>query len=342
MNPPEPGLEPAAARCRQFFDDFRAVLAERLVLPARWIEQGLVALLSGGHLLLEGKPGIGKRTLADALARFSGMSFSALSCTAELEPLDLAGGEQLREDCETGRRRYEFVPGSLFANVVYVEHIHLAPPRSLAVLLEAMRGRQVGQGRNVQDLPSPFFLVASAAPGLDETDRAMDPSLTDRFVLQISFDYPSESDEWEIGRRAGTLAEADGAPRISCDELIELQRAAVQVELPDEVLGYAWALARATRPGNTLAPDFVEKWIRLGISPQGLVALVSAAKTRALLRGRTRATRRDVYELAQAVFQHRLGISEEARAAGLSVGRLVNMLLERVSLEGEYRPQRDP
>jgi MoxR-like ATPase len=128
-------------------------------------------------------------------------------------------------------------------------------------------------------------------------------------------------------------------PLISPTELIKLQEATAQVEVPDDVLGYAWALARATRPGNDLAPDFVETWIRLGVSPQGLVALISAAKARALLRGRSSSTRRDLCQVTQAAFRHRLHGNEEARAAGLTVDRLISMLLERISLDGEYRPE---
>ena len=344
MTQAEPSLKltAAAAECRHFFDEFRAALAERLVLPSQLVEHSLIALLSGGHLLLEGKPGLGKRTLAAALARLTGLSFSALSCTSDLMPPDLTGAEQLREDTDTGRRTYRFVPGPLFANVAYVEDIHLVPPRSRTVLLEAMRCGQVAHGQNVQNLPTPFTLVASVAPDLEDTDMALGASVTDRFVLQTSFDYPSENDEWEIARRAGATSGIDREPVISAEELSELQNAAANVQMPDEVLGYAWALVRATRPGNDLAPDFVETWVQLGISPQGLVALVSAAKARALLRGRTGSTRRDVFKVTQSVFQHRLRGSEEAKAAGLTVDRLINMLLERISLDGEYRPEQNP
>ncbi len=125
---------------------------------------------------------------------------------------------------------------------------------------------------------------------------------------------------------------------VSAGQLAQWQALVAAVEMPDEVLGYAWALVRATRPGNDLAPDFVETWVQLGISPQGLVALVSAAKARALLRGRAVATRRDVYELARPVFRHRLRGSEEAKAAGLTIDRLLRMLHEKISPEGEYRP----
>lgn len=332
-------LTAAAAEARQFSATFRQVLTEELVLPAKRVEQALVALLAGGHLLLEGNPGTGKRTLGATLARLAGLSFSPVCCTPDMEPADLTGSEQLREDPETGKRTYQHVPGPLFANVSYAENIHLAPPRSLAVLIDSARRRQVGHGHKLKDLPSPFLLVASIAPDLEDTEMALEAGVTDRFLLNLSFDYPGETAEWEIGRRARQPSGQATAPLISPEQLTALQRAASAVELSDEVLGYAWALARATRPGNELAPEFVETWIRLGISPQGLIALVSSAKARALMRGRTSATRRDVYELAPVVFQHRLLGNEEAKAAGLGVDRLISMLLERISIDADYRPE---
>lgn len=334
-----PNLTTAASQCRQFFDRFREVLGTELVLPGRLVEESAIGLLAGGHLLFEGHPGLGKRTLAHTMAQLTGLSFANLACTPDMEPSDLTGTEQLREAPETQKRGYEFVPGPLFANIAYIEDIHLAPPKSLAVLVDSMRRRQVGHGRSVQDLPTPFAMIATTSPVSEDTDWALDESVTDRFLLKVSFAYPGETEEWEIGRRASSVASAILDPLISPTELTQLQEATAQVEMSDEVLGYAWALARATRPGNDLAPDFVETWIRLGVSPQGLISLISAAKARALLRGRTSSTRRDVYEVAQPVFLHRLHGNEEARAAGLTVDRLISMLLERISLDGEYRPE---
>ena len=238
-------------------------------------------------------------------------------------------------------RRYQFVPGPLFSNIACVDDLHRAPAKSLAVLVDSMRRRQVGYGRAVEDLPTPFVLIATVPPTSEDSDWALAEAVTDRFLLEVRFEYPSESEEWEIGRQANAATDRINEPLISAGKLTEFQAAAANVEMADEVLGYAWALTRATRPGNELAPDFVETWIRLGISPQGLVALISAAKARALLRGRTSSTRRDVYEVAQPVFLHRLRGNDEAMAAGLTVDRLISMLLERVSPDGEYRPQQD-
>lgn len=332
-------LAAAAADCLQFYDGFRKALTQTLVLPVSLVEHSMLALLAGGHLLLQGNPGLGKRTLASSTARLADLTFASVSCTPDMTLFDLAGAEQLREDPDTGKRCYQFLPGPLFANVAYVEDLQLAPPRILALLVDSMRRRQIGHGRSIQDLPSPSALIASVAPQWDDTDTALDATVTDRFLLQVSFDYPSESEEWEIGGQAGSKPADPHDSLISADQFIGLQDAAASVEVPEEVLGYAWALVRATRPGNDLAPDFVETWIRLGISPQGLVALVSAAKARALLRGRASSTRRDVYAVALPVFQHRLRRNEEARAAGLTVDRLISMLLERISLDGEYRPE---
>ena len=337
----ESDLTGAAAECRQYFDQFQKALRQRLVLPTSLVERVMIGLLSGGHLLFVGEPGLGKRTLAAAMAELADLSFANFSCTPDMAPTDLTGAEQYREDPETQKRGYQFLPRALFANIAYVNDIHLAPPKSKAMLTDSMQRRQVGYGPSVQNLPVPFVLIASVPPTSEDADWALAETVTDRFLLEVPFEYPSESEEWEIGRQAHAVSGTTMEPLISAGELTRLQKAASCIEISDEVLGYAWALARATRPGNELAPDFVETWIRLGISPQGLVALISAAKARALLRGRTSTTRRDVYEVTQPVFQHRLRGNDEAMAAGLSVDRLISMLLERISLDGEYRPRQD-
>ena len=334
-------LTAAAAKCREYFDRFQELLGQRLVLPKQLVEQVMIGLLADGHLLFEGQPGLGKRSVAAALAELANLSFAPVACTPDMDPADLTGIEQFREDPDTGARAYHFMPGPLFSNVLFVEDIHAASSKSLAILVDAMRRRQVGHGRTLQDLPAPFAVIATVPPGSEETDRLLAETVTDRFLLKVSFGYPTGSDEWEIGRRGGAPA-SKRDPLISAHEVIQLRKAAATVAMPDEVLGYAWALTRATRPGNDLAPDFVETWIRLGISPQGLTALIAAAKARALLHGRTSSTRRDIYESSQPVFQHRLRGNEEALAAGLTVDRLIGMLQERITLDGEYGPQPAP
>lgn len=334
-------LTAAAAKCREYFDRFQEILGQSLVLPRQLVEQVMIGLLADGHLLFEGRPGLGKRSVATALAEFTDLSFAPFACTPDMEPVDLTGVEQLREDPDTRARAYRFMPGPLFSNVLFVEDLHAASSKSLAVLVDAMRRRQVGHGRTVQDLPAPFAVIATLPPSSEETDRLLAEAVMDRFLLKVSFGYPTGSDEWEIGRR-GSAPASKHDPLISAHEVIQLRKAAAAVAMPDEVLGYAWALTRATRPGNDLAPDFVETWIRLGISPQGLTALIAAAKARALLHGRASSTRRDVYEVSQPVFQHRLRGNEEALAAGLTVDRLIGMLQERITLDGEYGPQPAP
>lgn len=332
----------AAAKCQEYFDRFLEILGQRLVLPRQLVEQVMIGLLADGHLLFEGQPGLGKRSVATAVAELADLSFAAFTCTADMEAADLTGIEQLREDPDTRARAYQFVAGPLFANIVFIEDLQAASPKALAVLVDSMRRRQIGHGGRVQDLPVPFALIATVPPASEGTDHLLNEAVTDRFMMKLSFEYPTEGDEWEIGRRAGAPATKSSDPLISPHELRAMRQAVASVAMPDEVLGYAWALTRATRPGNDLAPDFVETWIRLGISPQGLTALVAAAKARSLLHGRTSCTRRDVYEVTQPVFLHRLHGNDEAFAAGLTVDRLIGMLQERITLDGEYRPQQAP
>ena len=168
--------------------------------------------------------------------------------------------------------------------------------------------------------------------------QALDPSQLDRFLIQSHVRYPTPAEEWEIARRPHSAAGPE-KPLRTPGQLAAFTRAVAAIDTPEAVMGYAWALVRATRPGNELAPEFVERWIKLGISPCGLVALVSAAKTRALLQGRAEPTRKDVHAMALPVLGHRLVGNAEAAAANLSNDRLIGILLEMVSIdEGYPRP----
>jgi len=332
-------LEAIAADCRQFADDFRAAVATRLILAPALIEQVLVALVAGGHLLMEGHPGQSKQTLARLLAEAVGLEFVGTTLTSDLPPEALVGVETVGASSETGEGKLEFTPGMLFANVFYAEGVEAASDWVQAVLFEAMRQGLVGLGSHRHSLPEPFLVVAGVQPVSDEPPAALSPAQLDRFLLQAVVEYPTAEAEHEIAQRWHALSAQGLEPLRRKDCLAAYRRAVGAMPVTANVAGYAAAVVRATRPGNDLGPEFVERWIRLGVSPCGLAALVAAAKGRALLDGRTTPTRKDVCAIARPVLRHRLIANEEAAAASLTVDRLLGMLLDTVSIDDEYPAQ---
>jgi MoxR-like ATPase len=344
----ETSADPAAFEpCWRWCEQIRRAVAEAIVGQDDLIEQVLVAMLAGGHVLAESVPGVGHKRLLDLLARATQMTFRWIQCTVDLAPSDLVGAEVVAADPTSGRPERTFVPGALFANVVLADEINLAPPRTQAALIEAMEHGEVRLADRSHALPQPFFVLAGEnrlEPNRleHEAGHPLRQAQRDQFLLEIRFDYPGAAQEWEIARRATEDVEKRPAPVRSVDEVRAIQQAVPRVGMSDQVLGYAWALVRSTRPASEEAPKFVEHWMDWGAGPRGLIALVCSAKARALLDGRDHATVDDVEVLARPVLRHRIAGNDAALAANLTNDRLIDMLLEAVPPDRPYRPPREP
>jgi MoxR-like ATPase len=264
------------------------------------------------------------------------LSFKRIQFTPDLMPSDVTGTEVIQENLQTGAREYKFLPGPLFANMILADEINRTPPKTQAAMLEAMQERQISVGGTVHPLPQPFFVLATQNPLEQEGTYPLPEAQLDRFLLYIKLNYPSGADEWEIARRvtAGLLAEI--GPVISAAEIIQFQHLVTQVPVSDQVLGYAWALVRASRPGTPEAPDFVNRWVSWGAGPRGLLTLVSCAKARAILYGRYHATSGDVQAVAKPALRHRLASNYAAQAANVGSEKLIEMLLEAVPADRKY------
>jgi MoxR-like ATPase len=251
-------------------------------------------------------------------------------------PSDVTGTEVIQEDPQTRERRYRFLPGPVFANLVLADEINRTPPKTQAAMLEAMQERQVSAGGEKHVLPKPFFVLATQNPLEQEGTYPLPEAQLDRFLLHIRVDYPSGLDEWEIARRI-TGGESDPIqPCMSSDDIIEMQRLVHAIPVSDHVLGFAWALVRASRPGAEEAPEFVNKWVSWGAGPRGLLTLINCAKARALLGGRCHATTADVQELARPALRHRIAGNYAAQANNVSSEQLIEMLLESVPADRPY------
>ena len=326
----------AVQRCEQAYNRIRDEVAKAIVGQHEVIEQTLIAIFARGHALLEGVPGLAKTLLVNSLAQALHLTFKRVQFTPDLMPSDVTGTEVIQENVQTGVREYKFMPGPLFANMILADEINRTPPKTQAAMLEGMQERQISVGGTVHPLPAPFFVLATQNPLEQEGTYPLPEAQLDRFLLYIKLDYPGPADEWEIARRVTTGQIGEIAPVVTGEDIIEFQKLVTRVPVSDQVLGYAWALVRASRPGTKEAPDFVNRWVSWGAGPRGVLTLVSCAKARAILYGRYHATIGDVQAVARPALRHRLASNYAAQAANVGSERLIEMLMEAVPADKKY------
>ena len=324
------------ARCEQAYNRIRDELAKVIVGQSEVIEQVLIAVFSRGHALLEGVPGLAKTLLVSSLAESLHLSFKRIQFTPDLMPSDVTGTEVIQENLETGAREYQFLPGPLFANLLLADEINRTPPKTQAAMLEAMQERQVSAGGKVHPLPDPFFVLATQNPLEHEGTYPLPEAQLDRFLLYIKVDYPDGAEEWEIARRVTTGQIGAIEPVLSGEEILEFQQLVTRVPVSDQVLGYAWALVRASRPGTDEAPDFVNQWVSWGAGPRGVITLITCAKARAILYGRHHAAVGDIQSVVRAALRHRIAGNFAAQAADIDSEKLIEKLLEAVPDDKKY------
>ncbi len=326
----------AVERCAAAFSQIKQELEKVIVGQKDVIEQVLVAMLARGHALLEGVPGLAKTLLISSVADALHMTFKRIQFTPDLMPSDITGTEIIQEDLETKQRAYKFLAGPLFANMVLADEINRTPPKTQAALLEAMQERQVSAGGTIHKLPAPFFVLATQNPLEQEGTYPLPEAQLDRFLLYIKVGYPSGAEEWEVARRVTTGQLGKPQSVVSGDDIIQFQQLVNRVPVSDQVLGYAWALVRASRPGTPEAPEVVNKWASWGAGPRGVLTLVSCAKARAILHGRYHATTGDVQAIAKSALRHRVAVNYAAQANDVTSEKLIEMLMQAVPADRKY------
>ncbi len=339
----------AVENCKQSYEKICKELAEVIVGQKEVIEQVLIAVLSRGHALLEGVPGLAKTLLVSSLAEATHLTFKRIQFTPDLMPSDITGTEVIQEDLKTGERKYKFLPGPLFANVILADEINRTPPKTQAAMLEGMQERQVSAGGEMHKLPDPFFVLATQNPLELEGTYPLPEAQLDRFLLYIKVDYPTGIEEWDIARKVTTGKLGTISPLLSGEDLINLQNLVIRIPVSDQVLGYAWALVRASRPtlgppgsprtpqpGAPKAPEFIDKWVNWGAGPRGVLTLVTCAKARAILHGRYHATIGDVQQILKPALRHRIAGNYAAQANDLTSDQLIDMLQEAVPADQKY------
>lgn len=312
------------------YDSVVSELQKVIVGQEEVVQELLVAILSGGHCLLEGVPGLAKTLLISSLARAMTLSFKRIQFTPDLMPSDITGTEVIQEDPVTRERRFKFMPGPIFANIILADEINRTPPKTQAALLEAMQEKQVSIGGQIHRLDEPFFILATQNPLEQEGTYPLPEAQQDRFLFKIMVGYPREEEENEIVRRVSE--KKFGAIQTVCDgpSLLAMQKTVCEIPVADAVIHYANRLVRATRINEPGAPDFVKNWLAWGAGPRATINLVCAAKCFCALSGNPTPSCDDISRAALPVMRHRIALNYTGKAEGLTTDAVVKKLLETV------------
>jgi MoxR-like ATPase len=294
------------------------------------LDQVLLALFVGGHCLMTGMPGTAKtlmvRTIADAL----GLEFRRIQFTPDLMPSDITGTDIIEEDITTGHRKWSFVKGPIFGNILLADEINRTPPKTQAALLEAMQEHSCTVRGHIYPLPAPFFVLATQNPIELEGTYPLPEAQLDRFLFNAILDYLSAEDELKVIDLTTAISSSHIEPVTSAEELLDFQRLVRMVPIAESLARYVVSLVRATRPKNDSAPDFVKKYVNYGGSIRAAQYIVLAAKARALSRKRYHVTYEDITSLVAPVLRHRVLLNFHAESERIDTDEILRRLIERV------------
>jgi MoxR-like ATPase len=304
-----------------------------IVGQERVIDELLVALLSNGHCLLIGVPGLAKTLMISTISRILDLKFNRIQFTPDLMPSDITGTEIIEENVSTGERMFKFVRGPVFSNIVLADEINRTPPKTQAALLQAMQEHEVTAGGETYKLAEPFFVLATQNPIELEGTYPLPEAQLDRFMFNIFVDYPSEDEENTIVKSTTSAYEWELDQVMGADEIIRLQKLARRVPVSDHVVNYAVRLARSTRPGENNSLPYIKNWVNWGAGPRASQYMILGAKTKAILDGRYTPSTEDVRATAKPVLRHRIVTSFNAEADGVGTMEIIEKLLQDVKEE---------
>ncbi len=311
-------------------DSFSQEVGKVIIGQKDILDHMLIALLSRGHSLLVGVPGLAKTLLIKTLSDVLDLSFKRIQFTPDLMPSDITGTELIDVDPNSGQRSFRFYQGPIFANIVLADEINRTPPKTQAALLEAMQEHKVTAGGTTYDLDEPFFVLATQNPIEQEGTYPLPEAQLDRFMFNLKIDYPSVSDEIAIVRETTTSKTQILNAIMTKAEIASYQELVRRVPVADNVVEFAVKLVRATRPDSENAPDFIQHSVDWGAGPRASQYLVLGAKAKAILEGRPTPNINDIRSLGLPILRHRVLPNFNAEAEGLKVDDILNQLLETI------------
>jgi MoxR-like ATPase len=314
---------------RQTWEALRAEIGKVMVGHTDIVDGTLIAIFAGGHVLLEGVPGLGKTLLVRTLGEVLDLSFSRIQFTPDLMPADILGTNLVMETPE-GRREFQFQHGPVFAHLILADEINRATPKTQSALLEAMQEKQVTAGGQIRKLAEPFFVLATQNPIDQEGTYPLPEAQLDRFFFKLLVGYPTADELTEVLNRTTTGVKAQVDKMLDGASLMNLQMLVREVPVASHVKDYAVRLVMSTHPKTESAAPIANQYLRFGSSPRGGQTLILAGKVRALTQGRFNVSFDDIQTAAPAALRHRLILNFEAEAEGITTDHIVAQILSEV------------
>lgn len=312
----------------KFYDIATKELGNIIVGQHDIIENLLIALLTGGHCLLVGVPGLAKTLLVKSLASIMDLSFRRIQFTPDLMPSDITGTEVIEEERKTGKRVFRFIPGPVFANIILADEINRTPPKTQSALLEAMQEHQVTSAGRTLPLEEPFFVLATQNPIEQEGTYPLPEAQQDRFMFQLNLTYPSLKEEKIIVDQMVRINQTHLSPVIEKERILEIIAFTQQIPVSDHLIDYAVTFVRKTRPTEGNDP-FIQKYVKWGAGPRAAQHLVAAAKTRAAIHGKPTPDEEDINALLLPVLHHRILRTFAAEAEQIYIQEILHHILQK-------------
>lgn len=321
-----------ATEFKQVFEQIHTEVSKMIVGQTDVVSGVLTALMAGGHILLEGVPGLGKTMLVSTISKAVSLDFSRIQFTPDMMPADIVGTTVLSENAHGGHE-LTFQQGPIVSNLVLADEINRATPKTQSALLEVMQEKQITVGRNTLTMPEPFCVMATQNPVDQEGTYPLPEAQLDRFLFKLVVGYPSEQDYHTIIDRTTSGQQIEIESVSDAKTLCRLRQIVRDVPVPEVAKSYAIRLVMATQPGSEYATSKINQFVSLGASPRGIQSLMLAAKVQALLKGRYAVSCDDIRAIALPVLRHRVVCNFQAQAAGITADTLIEDVLANVALQ---------
>ncbi len=311
-------------------NNFTTEIGKVIIGQKSVLDQMLIALLTRGHTLLVGVPGLAKTLLIKSMAEICDLNFKRIQFTPDLMPSDITGTELIDIDPESGKRNFRFYKGPIFGNIILADEINRTPPKTQSALLEAMQEHKVTAGGNTYDLDEPFFVLATQNPIEQEGTYPLPEAQLDRFMFHLNISYPTIEEEISIVNRTTIGSNTKIKKVFSKESIINFQNLTLRVPISENVVSYAVKLVASTRPSEVDSDSYIKQWVEWGAGPRASQYLALGAKAKALLDGRPTPSIEDIQSIAPDILRHRILPSFNSEAEGIKIDDIVNHLINNI------------